>query len=77
MPGREHEMFSRLIGFLIGLFCLERNIEFEPLGSANQEKENEAAAESEESYCFGTSKPMPDLVIEEAATTFRNALQTP
>ncbi len=33
MPGREHECFSRLIGFLIGLFCLEMGIEFEPLGS--------------------------------------------
>ena len=64
MPGREHEFFSRLIGFLIGLFCLESNIEFEPLGSTTQEREGEASAEPDESYCFGESKPIPDLVIE-------------
>ena len=33
MPGREHEVFSRLIDLLIGLFCLEKAIEFEPTGS--------------------------------------------
>jgi Uma2 family endonuclease len=69
MPGREHEFFSRLIGFLIGLFCLETNIEFEPLGSTTQEREGESAAEPDESYCFGTSKPIPDLVIEVVFTS--------
>ncbi|WP_448598202.1 Uma2 family endonuclease [Thermoleptolyngbya sp.] len=64
MPGREHEFFSRLIGFLLGLFCLESGIEFEPLGSMTQEQEGEASAEPDESYCFGASKPTPDLVIE-------------
>ena len=60
MPGREHEFFSRLIGFLIGLFCLETGIEFEPLGSTTQECEGQASAEPDESYCFGASKPTPD-----------------
>ena len=32
MPGRDHEMVSRLIVFLIGLFCLENAVEFEPTG---------------------------------------------
>ncbi|MEM7062540.1 MAG: Uma2 family endonuclease [Cyanobacteria bacterium P01_B01_bin.77] len=64
MPGREHEMFSRLIGFLIGLFCLEKGIEFEPTGSMTHEREEEASAQADESYCFGSSKPTPDLVIE-------------
>jgi Uma2 family endonuclease len=64
MPGRDHEFFSRLIGFLIGLFCLETGVEFEPLGSTTQEREGVASAEPDESYCFGVSKPTPDLVIE-------------
>jgi Uma2 family endonuclease len=69
MPGREHEVFSRLIGFLIGLFCLEKNIEFEPTGSMTQEREGEVSAQADESYCFGTSKPTPDLVIEIVFTS--------
>lgn len=69
MPGREHEMFSRLIGFLIGLFCLEKGIEFEPTGSMTHEREGEASAQADESYCFGKSKPTPDLVIEVVFTS--------
>ena len=68
MPGRDHEMFSRLIGFLIGLFCLEQGIEFEPTGSMTQEKEGEVSAQADESYCFGASKPIPDLAIEVVFT---------
>ncbi|HBB33415.1 MAG TPA: hypothetical protein DDZ80_14855 [Cyanobacteria bacterium UBA8803] len=69
MPGREHEVFSRLIGFLIGLFCLENAIEFEPTGSMTQEREGEVSAQADESYCFGASKPIPDLVIEVVYTS--------
>jgi Uma2 family endonuclease len=69
MPGREHEIFSRLIGFLIGLFCLEKDIEFEPTGSMTQEREGEASAQADESYCFGDSKPIPDLAIEVIFTS--------
>ncbi|MGD1857846.1 MAG: Uma2 family endonuclease [Leptolyngbyaceae cyanobacterium] len=69
MPGREHEMFSRLIGFLIGLFCLEKGIEFEPTGSMTHEREGEVSAQADESYCFGVSKPTPDLVIEVVFTS--------
>jgi Uma2 family endonuclease len=69
MPGREHEVFSRVIGFMIGLFCLENNIEFEPTGSMTQEREGEVSAEADESYCFGESKPTPDLVVEVVFTS--------
>ncbi len=69
MPGREHELFKSIIGFLVELFCLEMGIEFEPLGSTTQEREGKAAAEPDESYCFGTSKPIPDLVIEVIFTS--------
>ncbi len=69
MPGREHEFFKTIIGFLLELFCLEMSIEFEPLGSTTQEREGEASAEPDESYCFGASKPIPDLVIEVIFTS--------
>ena len=69
MPGREHEVFSRLIGFLIGLFCLEKHIEFEPTGSMTHEREGEVSAQADESYCFGLSKTIPDLVIEVVFTS--------
>lgn len=68
-PGREHNVFSRVIGFLIELFCLEYNIEFDPTGSMTQEREGEVSAEADESYCFGESKPTPDLVIEVIFTS--------
>jgi Uma2 family endonuclease len=69
MPGREHEFFKTILGMLIELFCLEMGIEFEPLGSTTQEREGEASAEPDESYCFGASKPTPDLVIEVIFTS--------
>ncbi|MGK7923950.1 MAG: Uma2 family endonuclease [Spirulina sp.] len=64
MPGREHEFFKTIIGMLIELFCLENHIEFEPLGATTQEREPEVSLEPDESYCFGESKPQPDLAIE-------------
>jgi Uma2 family endonuclease len=69
MPGCAHESFSRFIGFLIGLFCLEQNIEFEPTGSMTQEREGEASVQPDESFYFGVSKSIPDLVIEVVFTS--------
>jgi hypothetical protein len=43
-------MFSWLIGFLIGLFCLEHGIEFEPMGAMTQEREGEVSVQGNESY---------------------------
>jgi Uma2 family endonuclease len=69
MPGRTHELFKSIIGMLIELFCLEMAIEFEPTGSMTQEREGEVSLEADESYCFGTSKPLPDLAIEVVLTS--------
>ena len=69
MLGQGHEFFKTVIGMLIELFCLETSIEFWPSGSATQEKDDEASAEPDESYCFGTVKPIPDLVIEVVFTS--------
>lgn len=67
--GRDHEFHKRIIGFLISLFCLESNIEFEPTGSMTQQREGEVFVEPDESYCFGASKPTPNLVIEVVFTS--------
>jgi Uma2 family endonuclease len=69
MPGRAHEFNKTIIGFLIELFCLESNIEFEPTGSMTQQREGEVSVEPDESYCFGASKNTPDLVIEITFTS--------
>ena len=69
MPGRDHEFFKTVLGMLIELFCLEMGIEFEPLGSTTQEQTGQASAEPDESYCFGPSKPTPDLVLEVIFTS--------
>lgn len=69
MPGRDHEVFKGIIGFLIEFFCSEKQIEFESTGSMTQEREGVASAEADESYCFGSSKPTPDLSIEVTFTS--------
>jgi len=69
MPGREHEFFKTIIGMLLELFCLEMAIEFEPTGSMTQEREGEVSAQADESYCFGASKPIPNLAIEVVFTS--------
>ena len=66
---RTHELFKSIIGMLIELFCLEMAIEFEPTGSMTQEREGEVSLEADESYCFGTSKSIPDLAIEVVLTS--------
>jgi len=67
--GREHEVFKAIIGFLLELFFVESDVEFEPTGSMTQEKPGVVSAEADESYCIGTSKPTPDLVIEVIFTS--------
>ena len=64
MPGREHEIFKAIIGYLIETFLSEQGIEFEPTGSMTQEAKEVASAQADESYCIGQSKPVPDLSIE-------------
>jgi Uma2 family endonuclease len=69
MPGREQEVFSGIIALLLGIFFVEKGIEFEPTGSMDQEKKGEAFAQADQSYCIGTSKPIPDLSIEVVFTS--------
>lgn len=69
MPGREHEVFGRVIGFLVATFLIKKSIFFQPTGAMTQEKEGEVSAQADESYCIGLVKPIPDLSIEVVFTS--------
>lgn len=62
-------MFSAVIALLLGIFLVEKDIEFEPTGSMDQQKEGEAFIQADQSYCIGASKPIPDLSIEVIVTS--------
>lgn len=64
MPGQLHETFSRTIGWLLTYFLAAKQVPFTPTGSVTQEREGEASAQADESYCIGGGKPIPDLSIE-------------
>ncbi len=69
MPGRDHEFFKSVIGFLLELFFMEKGIEFYPTGSMDQEREGEVFAQADESYCMGGPKAIPDISIEVTFTS--------
>lgn len=69
MPGRDHEFFKSVIAFLLEIFFVEQGIEFYPTGSMDQEREGEAFAQADESYCMGGPKSIPDLSIEVTFTS--------
>jgi Uma2 family endonuclease len=67
-PSQDHEAIKSLIGRLVEVWCLERNIEFSPFGAWTLEnKEAERGVEPDECYVFGSkgkSATRPDLAIE-------------
>ena len=69
MPGQAHEIFRKVIGFLLEMFFFEKNINVVPTGSVTQEQEGETSAQADESYCFEAVKPIPDLSIEVIFTS--------
>lgn len=69
MPGEDHGFFSRVIHYLVTTFLLKKGIQFKMTGAKTQEKEGEASAQADESYCIGGSKPIPDLSIEVIFTS--------
>jgi Uma2 family endonuclease len=64
MPGRPHEIFAHAIGMFLTLFLAHQGVAFLAVGSADQEKEGEASAQPDQSYCIGSIKPIPDLSVE-------------
>ena len=67
---QDHEIFSGLIALLLGIYLVEKEIEFSPTGSFTQEKPEEAAVQADQSYLIGkTSGAIPDLSIEVVFTS--------
>ena len=69
MPGFQHENFSEIIGYLVTTFLLAQGIAFVPTGSVTQEREGQASAQADKSFCLGDAKPIPDLSIEVIFTS--------
>jgi Uma2 family endonuclease len=66
-PSREHESLKSRIGRLVEVWCLERGVEFQALGSWTLEnKEKARGLEPDECYIFGAGEEQsrPDLAIE-------------
>jgi Uma2 family endonuclease len=68
-PGQLHEIFASLIGCLLMNFLAAQKIAFVPTRSMTQERSGVAAVQSDESYCLGSAKPIPDLAIEVVFTS--------
>ncbi|MGV0024693.1 Uma2 family endonuclease [Phormidesmis priestleyi] len=69
MPGRDHEFFSRFVGYLVMTFLFEKGIRCIPTGSMTQEREGISSVQADESYCVGSPKVIPDLAIEIVLTS--------
>lgn len=66
----EHESISRMITGLLIVYFLEKEIEFNPLGSCTQEKEEEVSAQADESFAISSStSTTPNLAIEVVFTS--------
>ena len=67
---QEHESFSRTIASLLMDYFVEKDIEFNPLGSFTQEKGQEVSVQADESFLIGKSTGItPDLAIEVVFTS--------
>lgn len=66
----DHESISRMITGLLIMYFVDKEIEFNPLGSFTQEKEEEVSAQADESFAIGSSTATtPDLSIEVIFTS--------
>ena len=67
---QEHEIFSRMIASLLSDYFVEKDIEFNPLGSFTQEKGEEVSAQTDASFLIGKSTGITrDLSIEVVFTS--------
>ncbi|WP_333062685.1 MULTISPECIES: hypothetical protein [unclassified Microcoleus] len=67
---QEHQSFSRRTASLLMNYFVEKDIEFNPLGSFTQEKGQEISVPADESFLSGKSTGItPDLAIELVFTS--------
>jgi Uma2 family endonuclease len=68
--GEKHETIKSMIALLLGIYFLQQEIDFIPVGSATRESEKQAVSfEPDESYYIGEKKEHPDLAIEVNITS--------
>ncbi len=66
----QHERLKEWLGDFMADYFLETGIEIVPRGQATMRRAlKEAGAEPDESWCIGTEKKFPDLVLEIALTS--------
>jgi Uma2 family endonuclease len=73
-PSRTHESMKSIIGCLVEVWCLERDVEFSTYGSWTlKDKKTERGAEPDECYVFGRVRDpeRPHLAIEVLWTSGR------
>ncbi|HKY36038.1 MAG TPA: Uma2 family endonuclease [Polyangiaceae bacterium] len=71
-PSKDHESIKSRLGCLVDVWCEERGVDFEKIGSWTLEREEKlGAVEPDESYIFGPAGEAlrPDLAIEVVWTT--------
>lgn len=69
MPGREHEIFGCVIGGMLLIYLAQKGVFFLPTGSTTQQKQGNASAQADKSFCIGSAKSIPDLSIEVVFTS--------
>ena len=67
--GGRHERVKRTLGLLLEAYMRERGIRFYASGGFTLEQEGYASGTPDESYCIGTDKEIPDIVIEIIITS--------
>lgn len=67
--GSEHEYVKRTLGYLLEAYMKELGIRFYGRGGFTLEAPGYASGTPDESYCIGSNKETPDIVIEIIVTS--------
>ena len=67
--GQEHENRKKGLSRLLEAYLDLKGIRFYGRGGFTLKKPERAAGEPDESYCIGSDKPIPDLVVEIVVTS--------
>ncbi|WP_392531943.1 Uma2 family endonuclease [Nostoc sp. C117] len=67
--GEKHEYVKRTLSYLLEAYMRELGIRFYGRGGFTLEEPGYASGTPDESYCIGTNKEMPDIVIEIIVTS--------
>ncbi len=63
-PSLEHERSKSTLALLVEFYMRQQHLRFYKSGALLLKKEGYSAGEPDESYCIGSDKAIPDLVLE-------------